>query len=342
MFGLLSHRLLTLFQLTRMALVFTAISNAAAEVLLRAAGGVRTDPDLLLDALSPWTLAAMTAASVGLYGFGMSLNDIIDRRRDSRVAAHRPIPSGRIRLRTAHVICAALALLGAWGAVAYAKWSPPHGRLSVAFLLLTAALIVFYDFAGKYLVGLGLLSLGLIRFCQASIAAPTLPVVWHPLLLLNHVTILSAVCYHWEQKRPPLTPKHWAAALGGLAVFDVGFIGMLGRHRGDGTLHDLPAQLGLDAAILPAAAAALAFVGLAFVVRRRNANRRDAGQKLMLYGLLWLIVYDAAFVGGYASWPAAAGLVCLAPVAFASVQLMRWWSRVIAAGQRPVFQRART
>ena len=36
MFGPLSHRLLTVLQLTGMALVFTAISNAAAEVLLRA------------------------------------------------------------------------------------------------------------------------------------------------------------------------------------------------------------------------------------------------------------------------------------------------------------------
>ena len=86
----------------------------------------------------------------------------------------------------------------------------------------------------------------------------------------------------------------------------------------------------------------MAFVGVAVVVRRRAANGREAGQTLMLYGLLWLIVYDAAFVGGYASWPAAAGLVCLLPIAFASVQLMRWWGRVLSLSQRPVYQRART
>ena len=33
-------------------------------------------------------------------------------------------------------------------------------------------MIVFYDFAAKYLVTLGLLSLGLIRFFHATIAAP--------------------------------------------------------------------------------------------------------------------------------------------------------------------------
>ncbi len=342
MFGPLSHRLLTILQLTRMALVFTAISNAAAEVLLRAANH-GAGPDDLLEALSPRALAAMTAASVGLYGFGMTLNDIIDRRRDSRVAAHRPLPSGRIRLATAHVICAGLGLLAAWGGWAYAHWStPPTGRLSLLLLGLTVGLILFYDYAGKYLVGLGLLSLGLIRFMQASIAAPELPVVWHPLLLLNHVTILSAVCYHWEQKRPPLTPKHWATALGGLLAVDLGLIRVLGWRWGDDTLRGLPKALHLNTSILPALAAVVAFVFVALVVRRRTANGREAGQKLMLYGLLWLIVYDAAFVGGYASWPAAAGLVCLLPIAFGSVQLMRWWGRVLSLSQRPVYQRART
>jgi hypothetical protein len=342
MFGFLSHRLLTVLQLTRMALVFTAISNAAAEVLLRAAT-LGAGPDHLLEALSPRALAAMAAASVGLYGFGMSLNDIIDRRRDSRVAAHRPLPSGRIRPATAHLVCGALLALAAWGAWGYARWTPPpqHGRLTILFFGLTAGLIVFYDFAGKYLVGLGLVSLGAIRFLQAGIAAPWLPVVWHPLLLLNHVAVLSAVCYHWEQKRPPLTPKHWATVLGGLLVVDASLIGMLGFRRGDDTLRGLPGALLMGRSLVPAVAAAVAFAGVAVVVRRRAANSREAGQQLMLYGLLWLIVYDAAFVGGYASWPAAAGLVCLLPLAFASVQLMRWWSRVISMSQRPAYQRAR-
>ena len=43
---------------------------------------------------------------------------------------------------------------------------------------------------------------------------------WHPLLLLNHVTILSTICYAWEQKRPSLTRIHWWAVLGGLALVD--------------------------------------------------------------------------------------------------------------------------
>ncbi len=347
MLGPLSQRLLTLLQLTRMALVFTAISNGACEVLLRA----RFSPDQGRDWFpdNPETLlrslAAMAAVSIGLYGFGMSLNDIIDRRRDSRIAAHRPLPSGRIRPVTAHAICVCLALLAGWDGAAYAHWNRETGSLSLTMLIITGALIVFYDVAGKYLVALGLVSLGLIRFLQASIAAPVLPVIWHPLLLLDHVTILSTVAYHWEQKRPPLTQKHWWTVMTGLGAINLAVIGIFGDYHwrhGDQTIRSLLSDLQVKWELLPVALTIPVFVLLAYYVRKKYPVGTDAGQKLMLYGLLWLIVYDAAFVGGYVNWAAAGILFCLLPIAWWSVQLMRWWSKVYSLSQRPVFQRART
>jgi hypothetical protein len=94
--------------------------------------------------------------------------------------------------------------------------------------------------------------------------------------------------------------------------------------------------------LLPALAS-VAFVLLAWRVRRKSASSRDAGQALMLYGLLWLIVYDAAFVAGYVrDWAATLAVLMLLPVAYLSVQLMRWWSKLMAVSQRPAFKRART
>ncbi len=93
--------------------------------------------------------------------------------------------------------------------------------------------------------------------------------------------------------------------------------------------------------LLPAAAV-IVFLGIAYAIRRRNPVSRDAGQKLMLFGLLWLIVYDACFVGGYVSWAAGLVLLALLPIAWWSVKLMRAWSKLIALSQRPAFQRART
>lgn len=344
MLGPFSQRILTLLQLTRMALVFTAIADSAAEVLLRAAKAGEMANRSYLDELDLKCLAAMAITSVGLYGFGMSLNDIIDRRRDSRLAADRPLPSGRVRLVTAHTICAGLALMAICGGAAYAHWTEPTGMMSLMLMAVTGMVITFYDFAGKYLVALGLLSLGVIRLLHAMIAFPQLEllVVWHPLLLLDHVALLSAVGYHWEQKRPPLGPTHWWTVIGGLLGINLLMIVGIGWKRGDETLGGLPKALDMRTALLLPAAAIVVFIGIAYVIRKRNPVSREAGQKLMLYGLLWLIVYDAAFVAGYVSWAAGLALLTLLPIAWWSVKFMRAWSRLVALSQRPAFQRART
>jgi 4-hydroxybenzoate polyprenyltransferase len=344
MLGPFSQRILTLLQLTRMALVFTAIADSAAEILLRAAkAGADAIPHRsYLDFLDLKCLAAMAITSVGLYGFGMSLNDIIDRRRDSRLAADRPLPSGRVRLVTAHTICGGLALMAICGGTLYAHWTEPTGMMSLMLIAATGAVITFYDFAGKYLVALGLLSLGVIRFLQATVAAPQLPLIWHPLLLLDHVALLSAVGYHWEEKRPHLGPAHWWTVIGGLWGINLLLIIGIGWKRGNETVGGLPAALDMRTALLLPMAAIIVFIRIAYMIRKRNPVAREAGQKLMLYGLLWLIVYDAAFVAGYVSWTAGLVLLALLPIAWWSVKLMRAWSKLVALSQRPTFQRART
>src|SRR5437763_15136286 len=103
-----SRRLLTLLQLTRMALVFTAIADSYCTALLRMK--VFNDQDVL----DPRRMVAIAAMSVGLYGFGMSLNDIADRRRDVQVAAHRRLQRGRVGVLTSHLILVCLALGALW------------------------------------------------------------------------------------------------------------------------------------------------------------------------------------------------------------------------------------
>ncbi|HEX4124939.1 MAG TPA: UbiA family prenyltransferase [Tepidisphaeraceae bacterium] len=336
MLTVLSRRLLPLLQLTRMALVFTAIADSFTEAILLSAspraGGIGGQ------ALDPFRLLAIAAMSIGLYGFGMSLNDIIDRRRDRQMNATRPLPSGRVGIVTAHLICTLLGVGGCGAAGIY--WALTGSWQSLVLVVWTGLLITFYDFSGKYLVAPGLITLGLIRFFHALAPAPEVPVIWHPLMLLNHVTILSAVGYYWEQKRPPLTKAHWWAVLGGLAGIDLLAIGVaaaLSMHRGLGIVQGLRLT---PALALPAAAAA-AFVFIAWLIRRQTGESRQSGQSLMLYGLLWLIVYDATFVAAYVSWIDALLLLLLLPAAYLSVQLMRWWSKLVSASQRPQFKRAR-
>ena len=315
-----TQRIFGLLQFTRLALVFTAIADSLCALLLR--GGPRARPDPIL-------AAAVALTSAGLYGFGMSLNDIIDRRRDYQLAAHRPLPSGRIGVATAHVVCILLGAAAILASAFYAGNARELGWLSFALVVWVVALIFFYDLAGKYLVAPGLLTLGLIRFFHATFPAPELPVLWHPLLLLNHVTIISTVAYAWEEKRPQLTRIHWWAVVGGLALVDATAILIVGWHRG----------LRLNSGLSLPASAAIWFIVAAVLIGKFAPTRRIAGQRLMLCGLLWLIVYDAAFVAVYVSWPAAGLIALLLPTAYLAVLVMRWWNHIIALSHRPQFQR---
>jgi hypothetical protein len=324
-----------------MALVFTALADSGCALLLTAE---RNRP--ALSHVPTWQLLdwkqclTMAVISIGLYGFGMSLNDIIDRRRDMQLAAHRPLPSGRIGLRAAHVVCASLVAMAIVAGAVYSRnahW-PIFPYFSMVLVFFTISLIVFYDFAGKYLVALGLLTLGLIRFFHATIAAPGLPLLWHPLTLMNHVTIVSMLAYQWEQKRPPLTRIHWWSVLGGLGGLDAMVIGLVWLRRP----HDFVSVLWIRPELLLVVAAILAFVAVGAWIGHSAGNPRKAGQTLMLAGLLWLIVYDAAFVAGYAGWIEAAAILLLLPIAYLSVQIMRWWNNLISLSQRPQFKRVET
>ena len=327
--SLLSTRLLTLLQLTRMALVFTAIADGWCGLLLLAA--MKRQP------VGGSTLAVVAGMSIGLYAFGMSLNDLIDRRRDAAISPNRPLPSGRVSPGTAQLICSMLLMFALLCGVLYARTSP-IGWLSLAVLAFTAMLISFYDLAGKYLVSPGLITLGLIRFFQALIVAPQMPVLWHPLLLLNHVAIVSMFSYRLEDKRPALSRRQGWLVIGGLVLLDVLVVGMVIVRRWEfAPLHEV---LCIKPGLVLPAAAVMGFITTALLVKRRARSPREAGQRLMLTGLLWLIVYDATFVAGYVGLKWAAIILALLPVAYLSVLAMRWWSTLVALSQRPEFKRA--
>ncbi len=332
-----------------MALVYTALADSFCELLLWGHAQSLFNGAPLSRQFDIGPCLGLVLVSTGLYGFGMSLNDIIDRRKDREISPHRPLPSGRIGVGTAHVVCALLALMALAGAEEYSA-APGHNHMSLVLVVFTGSLITSYDFASKYLVVPGLLSLGLIRFFHASIAAPSLPVIWHPLFLLNHVTILSAVCYHWEKKRPVLQPSHWRSIIFGLIGLDLLAILLQAWRRSanmfppqtSGGFDSIVQVLDLRPALLLPLAAAVVFVGMAFWIRRRSATPRDAGQTLMLAGLLWLIVYDALFAGAYVRPLAGVLILILLPIAYVSVIVMRWWSKLVQLSQRPDFKRVET
>lgn len=337
-----SRRLLAILQFTRSALVFTAISNAWAAMLLRARDVAGPGADYL-SAFDTRSALWMTMVSIGLYGFGMSLNDVIDRRRDATIAADRPLPSGRLPVSIAKLICTLLLCAAFVGGIMLSQRDVDHrvGQITLLLVLGVTILICFYDFAGKYLISFGLLTLGLIRFFHASIADPTLSMPWHPLVLLNHTAIISSIAYAWEQKRPLLTRRHVTVVAVGLVAINAMLLGLLVYRRG-GRPGDWMDDLAFSPALLWPLLAVVLFVLIVLTIRTGPARRdsRAAGRFFMLVGLLWLIVYDAAFVAGHVSLLAAGVLLTLLPISWLFVKLIRAWSTIVTLSDKPMYLRA--
>jgi hypothetical protein len=299
----LTDRVRPALELMRVPLAATAISNAQAAYLIWCGTTER--------AWNPVGALALVAMSLGLYCFGMVSNDIVDVRRDRYLAPNRPLVAGRIGMKEAWWLAGVLLGLGVTGGLVFAIGFG-GGWASLLLVAWTVLLIFFYNLMGKFVGAVGILTLGLIRFFHAAAAQPSMGVLWHPLLLMDHVVVLSVICYILERKRPHLGRAHrWTVGLVllGMNLLLIGAVAAAIWWRYG--WEDLPRRMGLgDALLWPGIAVAVfaAFV-LATVLALRQeeglSNRglverqRRTGRKLMFFGLLWLIVYDVTFAYGF-------------------------------------------
>lgn len=95
---------LPFFQLCRVPAVFSAIADIAS-------GYALTHPDLTREPFD-WHLVTLIMASCCLYLSGMAFNDIFDRNVDLIERPQRPIPSGRVALRSAINLAVILMVCG--------------------------------------------------------------------------------------------------------------------------------------------------------------------------------------------------------------------------------------
>jgi len=321
-------RLLALLQLTRAALAFTAIADAWTVLLLRRPG----TESLPISWLIIIKMLATALVSFGLYGFGMVLNDLLDARRDRIFAPRRPIPSGRIKPRGAFVIALVL-LMAAFFAAAFLTllhvWDRDPMRnpirlrdivpYSFFLALATAGLIVFYDATSKYLGGLGLVTLGLIRALHCLIGNPRTTLLFLSMILLTHVIVISTIAYRLENKRPRLNGGDILTIILGLLVGN-GLMLWYMLTRKEWTVAQTELLIG------PAIAAAVYWVWAAILLVGKLSPRQK-GERLMLMGLFWLFVYDASLLIANAQYLAGLAITLLLMCAVASFFGIRWLSR---------------
>lgn len=145
-----------ILQLLRLPTVFTAMADIFLGYVLTHRG------------LEPWPqFAGLLVASCGLYLAGMVFNDIFDRAQDAAERPNRPIPSGRVSLRTAILLGVGLMTAG----VASAGIVGPSS-LQIALLLVVA--ILSYDSFLKRTPA-GPLAMGICRFLNVMLGASEFP-----------------------------------------------------------------------------------------------------------------------------------------------------------------------
>ncbi len=159
------------------------VTTALADVLAGYAVAGRGEPEAL-----PWLLVA----TMCLYGGGIVLNDVFDRRLDAVERPERPIPSGRVRAGAAAALGGVL--LGA-GIGAASQANPTAAVVAVA----TACAVLLYDGLSKRYAVVGPMNMGLCRALNLLLGVAAIPamlaaewtVAFIPFVYITAVTVLS-------------------------------------------------------------------------------------------------------------------------------------------------------
>jgi len=278
-------RLFAHLVLMRPANIITAVADillgfaASGSVLLVAASGPVSVAHPQLRVLY-W----LVAATIGLYGGGVVLNDVFDADLDRVERPERPIPSGAASRLSASWLGAGL-LLG--GIAAAFQVSRTSGLLAAA----VAALAVGYDAVGKHHPLLGPLNMGACRGGNLLLGLSALPGavagLWYlaliPVVYIAAITAISRGEVHGGDKRILLG----SLGLYGLVIASI--LGLLGLPQAH-ALYAVP-FLGL-------------FMYLIFPpLLKAIASLRPLDVRLAVKaGVMALILLDATVAAGFAGW----------------------------------------
>jgi len=302
-------RLLGTLQLVRLSLALGAVGELWFAVLLARAGPTANDLPVGAMPLAE-ALAIATIIAIGLFAFGTSLNDVLDLRHDSAFSPERPIPSGRIRSGQAVIVSMAALMTAVSCAVLF-------GRDALLTTVAVAAVILFFNAAGKHFPGIGLLMVGFVHAGHMLIPDQTPALTLPAWLAMMHAIVVRGIVYRLEDKRPAITAQSTLALLLGVAVAS-GMLMAQARVAGD---DGWPGPITAAQAAWPIGAVAL-FVIVARL-KTRGIPPAAAAEKLLRYGSLWQVVYGVAWMAMIREWRAAGWLLLLAIGGFAALLLLR-------------------
>jgi len=251
-------------------------------------------------------LLAMSVVSLGLFVFGVAMNDVLDRKQDRAFVTERP---GRWLLSVQWLAALAMvSLLAALGAASQ------FGRSGMLVAGLAAGGIVAYNVLAKFIPAFGFVSLGAIGALHMLVPDQ------HPGVLLpfwfsmTFTAIVAGIVHRLRQKRPVATVRGMLVATALWAAWSSALIWWIAPQTRDPMIgFDHPREGILAAIIL-----LIAFVTVSVAMRRSTSGSpRQADRFARLATLTQALMPSAWFLcmgrpGAAASFAGAALALALA------------------------------
>lgn len=239
-----------------------------------------------------WSLLLGLLVATGLTGWASTLDDIRNLITNPKPAQAPPNP---IKVFAMGMVSLAIVLVA----------GVSLGKLSGLITLAITVGLMFYQFAGLFFPSTHVLGAALLHAMLMLIANPRLSFAWPVLLTSTHVVITSALHYHLSQRRPRMTSVDGCAICGGWAFLSLLLASLISINAADA---DYPQHAVLVTRWIWAgpALASIAFIALSMSLvsaKSLQTHRTQVCQRLARLSVLWLVVYDAAWLlsaGAYA------------------------------------------
>ncbi|MEM1447230.1 MAG: hypothetical protein AAGF84_14315, partial [Planctomycetota bacterium] len=325
-----ARRLLTAAQLlgmTRLGLVLSVVSGGWLMTYLAMAvePAARRNPELEALGLG-WSLLAAAGAALGLGVCAVALNDVLDRRQDRAMGwaagayvsggdggnpaaasggasggelDDKPVATGRVSVQSATAVAVGALLVAVLSAGLL-------GVTSLRLAVLLAAGVLFYNFAGRFVPAVGIVTLGLLHGLALALPNPDAGFAWPVLLTMTHVMGCGLVRHHLENKRPRLRPRDVWGVLLGWGFWSLTVVLLINTRREAGE-----PMVGGEIWIGPAVAVVGFLLSAAWALRERPHGQPPrlavvlgaAGpRRFRRLSIGWLVVYDAAWLWSAGLW----------------------------------------
>jgi len=303
-------------QLARVTTAFAAVGNTWFVILWTRSNEQELSTMAILQQ-ERWLLVLGGGANaVGLYAFGVCLNDILDARRDRSLRPDRPVASGELSQAAAASAVAATLILAVLGATVF-------GKAGTLLTLALAVAILVFNAAGKFVPAIGLVLLGLILAGQMMVPNVHLRFLWPVWLVMTHAMIVAGVRHWLARKVPPISRRAIVTAFAGWLVWSAVLLA-LGYSRRGVPPWWWPAWVPVMAGVIPALLAGLYAVASVRRVRALGAGPR-AAEKIGRYGALWITLYACGWLFGARLWEAGSILAVLTIAGVLGMTILREW-----------------